>query len=83
VPPVSVTLDAALIHWGAGVTVDAPVEAVPPKVLLALPEATTPLGNMSVSGAVSRAGVAPALLKVMVRTEAPPALIVAVRLKEL
>jgi hypothetical protein len=53
------------------------VEVVPPQVLLALPEATTPLGNVSVSGAVSRAGVVPALLKVIVRTETPPALIVA------
>jgi hypothetical protein len=53
------------------------VEAVPPQVLLALPETTMPLGNVSVSGAVSRAGVAPALLKVMVRTETPPALMVA------
>jgi hypothetical protein len=60
-------------------TVEAPPTAVsvPPQVLPALPETTMPLGNVSVSGAVKLAGVAPALLKVMVRTDTPPALIVA------
>jgi hypothetical protein len=64
VPPVNVTVETLVL-------------AAPPQVLLALPEITTPLGNLSVSGAVRRAGVAPALLKVMVRTETPPALMVA------
>jgi hypothetical protein len=49
----------------------------PPHVLLPLPETTTPVGNESVSGAVSVAAVLPALLKVMVRVETPPAAIVA------
>jgi hypothetical protein len=64
VPPVNVTVETLVL-------------AAPPQVLLALPEIRTPLGNVSVSGAVRRAGEAPALLKVMVRTETPPALMVA------
>src|SRR5581483_4200145 len=42
-----------------------------------MPEITTPLGNVSVSGAVRFAAVLFALLKVMVRVEAQPVLIVA------
>jgi hypothetical protein len=49
------------------------VEAVPPQVVLALPETTTPLGNVSVSGAFRVAAVVLALLKVIVRVEVPPA----------
>ena len=57
-----------------GVAVVPPVvETVPPtQVVLALPATATPLGNVSVSGAVRVAGVVPALLKVMVRVELPP-----------
>ncbi len=51
---------------------------VPPQVVLALPATTTtPLGNVSVSGAVRVAFVALVLLKVMVSVETPPALMVA------
>jgi len=59
------------------VTLEAPVEAVPPQVVLALPETTTPLGNVSVSGAFRVAAVVLALLKVIVRVEVPPAAMVA------
>jgi hypothetical protein len=53
------------------------VDTVPPtQVVLALPETTTPVGNVSVSGAVRVAGVVPTLLKVMVRVELPPILMV-------
>jgi len=54
------------------------VEAVPPaQVVLALPEVTTPLGNVSVSGAFRVTAVVLALLKVIVRVEVPPAAMVA------
>jgi hypothetical protein len=54
------------------------VEAVPPtQVVLALPETTTPLGNVSVSGPVRVAAVVFALFKVIVRVEVPPAAMVA------
>ena len=56
------------------VTVDVLVEAVPPQVVLALPETTRPLGKVSVSGAVMVAAALSALLKVIVRVELPPAL---------
>ena len=63
------------------VTVEPPAVAVsaPPQVVLALGVAaiTTPLGKVSMSGAVRLAAVASALLKVMVRVETPPALMVA------
>ena len=62
VPPVKVTDDAL-------------VEGVPPQVVVAVPETTKPLGNVSVSGAVMVAAV-PALLKVIVMVEVPPAVIV-------
>jgi len=53
------------------------VETVPPtQVVLALPATATPLGSVSVSGAVRVAGVVPTLLKVMVRVELPPILMV-------
>jgi hypothetical protein len=56
------------------VAVDVPVEAVPPaQVVLALPEVTTPLGKVSVSGAFRAPAVVLALLKVIVRVEVPPA----------
>ena len=80
VPPVRVTLDAPPppAHCGAGVAVDVPVEAVPPaQVVLAPPDVTTPLGNVSVSGAFRVAAVALALFKVIVTVEAPPAAMVA------
>jgi hypothetical protein len=54
------------------------VEAVPPaQVVLALPEVTTRLGNVSVSAPVRVAAVVLALLKVIVRVEVPPAAMVA------
>ena len=54
------------------------MEAVPPaQVVLALPETTTPLGNVSVSGLVRVAAVVFALFKVIVRVEVPPGAIVA------
>jgi hypothetical protein len=54
------------------------VEAVPPaQVVLALPEVTTPLGNVSVSGPVRVAAVVLALVKAIVRVEVPPAAMVA------
>ena len=59
------------------VTVELVDVAVPPQVLLAGPEVTTPLGRVSVSGAVRLATVASGLLKVMVSVEVPPAAIVA------
>jgi hypothetical protein len=46
-------------------------------VVLAVPEATTPLGNVSVNGALRVAAVVFALLKVIVRVEVPPAAMVA------
>ena len=52
----------------------------PPQVVLALgacATTTTPLGKVSMSGAVRLAAVAFGLLKVMVRVETPPALMVA------
>jgi hypothetical protein len=52
------------------------VATVPPQVVLGLPLTTTPLGNVSVSDAPV-AGVASALLKVMVRMDVPPAGMVA------
>jgi len=54
------------------------VDAVPPaQVVLAVPDTTTPLGNVSVSGAFRVAAVVFALLKVIVRVEVPPAAMVA------
>ena len=50
---------------------------VTPQVLLALPETATPLGNVSVNGALRLAAVVLRLLKVIVRVEVPPAVMVA------
>ena len=58
------------------VTVEVPPSSVPPQVVLRVPETTTPLGNVSVSDA-ELAAVASGLLKVMVRVDVPPALMVA------
>jgi hypothetical protein len=60
------------------VTIEAPMSAVsvPPQVVLSLPSTTTPLGKVSMSGALRLAAVASALLKVMVRVETPPSLLV-------
>ena len=63
-PPVKVTLDA----------VDA---TVPPQLVPGVPAIVTPLGRVSVNGAVRLAAVAAALLKVIVRVEIPPASMVA------
>jgi len=46
-------------------------------VVLALPEITTPAGNVSVSGALRLSAVVPELLNVMVSVEIPPSVIVA------
>jgi len=45
--------------------------------VLALPETITPAGNVSVNGALRLAAVLFGLVKVMVKVEVPPALIVA------
>jgi hypothetical protein len=63
-PPVSVTLEA-------------PTETAPPQVVVGTPAIVTPLGRVSVNGDVRVATVASGLLKVMVRVELPPALMVA------
>jgi hypothetical protein len=61
------------------VTAELPAVAVtaPPQVLPALPETTTPVGNVSVNGIVRLAAVVLGLLKVIVRVEVPPAVMVA------
>jgi hypothetical protein len=46
------------------------------QVELTLPEVNTPLGNVSVSGAVRLAILLPELVNVMVRVETPPGLMV-------
>src|ERR1041385_4412456 len=63
------------------VTVELPVGAVtvPPQVVLGLPETTTPLGNVSVSAAVSVATVLLGLFNVMVRVVIPPEVMLAGR----
>lgn len=58
------------------VTPDSPTVAVPPQVVLALPETVMPLGKKSVSGPVSVAATALGLCKVMVRVEVPPEVMV-------
>jgi len=62
-PPVKVTLEAFTL-------------ADPPQVLLAEPETSMPLGKVSVSGAVKFATLLLVLLKVMIRVETPPEVIV-------
>jgi hypothetical protein len=59
------------------VTVETPVEAVPPQVVVAVPETNTPAGKVSVSGAVIVSTVPPELLNVMVSVEVPPEAMVA------
>ena len=85
-PPEAVTFTVTVQEPLAGieppvrVTVELPALAasVPPHVVLAvLPNTTTPLGNVSVSGALRLAAVLLVLLKVRVRVETPPALTVA------
>ena len=49
-----------------------PTVAVPPQVLLALPETTMPLGNVSLSGALNLAGALFELVRVTVSVEIPP-----------
>jgi len=63
-PPVKVTLEALAV-------------AVPPQVVLALPDTNMPLGKVSVSDAVRTAAVSLVLFNVIVRVEMPPELIVA------
>lgn len=58
------------------VTVELVVDAVPPHVVVALPEVSKPAGMVSVRGAVIVAAV-PALLSVSVSVERPPTTIVA------
>jgi hypothetical protein len=57
------------------VTAEPPAEtvAVPPQVVLAMPVTITPLGSVSVSGAVRLAAVAFGLLRLIVSVELPPA----------
>jgi len=75
---VTVQEPAAGIAPPVRVTVEPLAETAPPtQVVLALSETNTPLGNVSVNGAVSVAAATSALLKVMVRVELPPALMVA------
>jgi hypothetical protein len=63
-PPVKVTLEVVVL-------------GVPPQVVVALPDVTTPLGKLSVNGAVRLAIVLLRLVKVMVRVDPPGALMVA------
>lgn len=51
--------------------------SVPPHVVIALPETTMPLGNVSVNGAVRLAATPSELFKVIVRVETPFEVIVA------
>jgi hypothetical protein len=59
------------------VTVEVPTEGIPRQVLPALPDDNMPLGKWSVSGAVRLATVLLGLLKIIVRVDSPPALMVA------
>jgi hypothetical protein len=56
-------------------TIEPPLGAVgvPPQVVVAVPETVTPVGRVSVSGEVMLSAVVPALFKVMVSVEVPPA----------
>ena len=74
---VRVQLRLAGIEPPIKVTLEMPTVAVPPQVLLALPETSMPMGNVSASGAISRAAVLLGFRKVMVRVEIPPAVTVA------
>ena len=59
------------------VTVEVVEVTVPPQVVLGVEATVTPPGSVSVSAAVMLAAVPLLLLKVMVRVELPPALMVA------
>jgi hypothetical protein len=61
------------------VTTELPAVAVsaPPHVVVPPPETSRPLGSVSVNGALRLAAVVLGLLKVIVRVEVPPALMVA------
>ena len=59
------------------VTFEAPTVAAPPQVVLALPETSIPMGNVSVRGAMSAAAVLLVLVKVIVRAETPPTVMLA------
>ena len=63
-PPVNVTTEALTV-------------AAPPHVLLALPETSMPMGNVSVRGAISAAAVLLVLVKLMVSAETPPTIMLA------
>ena len=77
---VSVTLQEPLagIEPPVKVTCELPVSAVsvPPQVVLAPPETMMPLGKVSVNGAVSVATVLLGFVRVIVRVEVPPELMV-------
>ena len=85
-PPAAVTSTVTVhelpdrIEPPVKVTVEPPevAEGVPPQVLatFGVGAITTPVGNVSTSGAVRLATVASELLKVIVRVETPPAVIV-------
>jgi hypothetical protein len=66
-PPVRITAELPAVA----------VSAPPVQVVLPPPETTKPLGNVSVNGVVRLAAVVLGLLKVIVRVEVPPAVIVA------
>lgn len=66
VPPVNITVELPV----------APVR-VPPQVVVPGAETVTPVGSESTSGEVKLAALPLALLKVMVRTEVPPAVMLA------
>ena len=53
-----------------------PAVTVPPQLVLGAPATTVPVGKVSVKGALRLAAVEKVLLKVMVRVDAPPALMV-------
>jgi hypothetical protein len=77
---VSVTLQEPLAGMAppVRVTCELPASAVsvPPHVVLAPPATTMPLGKVSVNGAVSVATVLLGLVRVIVRFEVPPELMV-------
>ena len=75
---VTVQEPSAGIEPPVSVTLEPPMGAVtlPPQVVLALPETTTPLGKLSVNGALSFAATPLGLFRVMVRRELAPMLTV-------
>jgi hypothetical protein len=79
-PVVGIVGGGSVVETGGGTT--AVTVVPPPQVVLAVGAITTPLGKVSVSAAVRVTTLVMGLLKVMVRVETPPGLMVA-RLKAL